>query len=158
MAASEASVPPSVGSVPHQGSGSSGPCVHSSSGGSRHPINTLKKWLTNPVRKLSSDSGGRAGKVDKQMCWSDRRQPLSLLSHSETQLRPLVSSDNYTILTSGDTVRLQDRQTRFIYTSYVSKHILDCCLLCPAGYLTLLQGRVTHRAFTPARLHTGSQT
>lgn len=126
VAGSDGTIPPSVGSVPHQGSGSSSPCSHSSSGGSRHPVSALKKWLTNPVRKLSSDARGGVGKVEKQMCRSDRRQPPSLLSHSETQPRPLEPPDNYTILPSGDTVRLKDRQT-FI-NIYIYKHILCCCL------------------------------
>ncbi|XP_036955727.1 rho guanine nucleotide exchange factor 25 isoform X1 [Acanthopagrus latus] len=100
----DGSIPPSAGSVPHQASGSSSPCSHSSSGGSRHPVSALKKWLTNPVRKLSSDGRGGAGKVEKQMCRSDRRQPPSLLSHSETQPRPLELHANYTILPPGDTM------------------------------------------------------
>ncbi|XP_042359789.1 rho guanine nucleotide exchange factor 25 [Plectropomus leopardus] len=98
------SITPSVGPVPHQASGSSSPCSHSSSGGSRHPVSALKKWLTNPVRKLSTDARGGAGKVEKQMCRSDGRQPPSLLSHSETQPRPLEPHDSYTILPCGDTV------------------------------------------------------
>ncbi|XP_019127735.2 rho guanine nucleotide exchange factor 25 isoform X3 [Larimichthys crocea] len=103
VAGSDGSIPPSVGSMPHQASGSSSPCSHSLSG-SRHPVSALKKWLTNPVRKMSSDARGGAGKAEKQMCRSDGRQPPSLLSHSESQLRPLVQHDNYTILPSGDTV------------------------------------------------------
>ncbi|XP_071350536.1 rho guanine nucleotide exchange factor 25 [Trachinotus anak] len=104
MAGSDGSITPSVGSVPHQASGSSSPCSHSSSGGSRHPVSALKKWLTNPVRKLSSDARGGAGKVEKQMCRSDGRQPPLLLSHSEAQQRPLEPHGNYNILPSGDTV------------------------------------------------------
>ncbi|KAK9529116.1 hypothetical protein VZT92_013231 [Zoarces viviparus] len=104
VAGSTGSITPSVGPVPHQASGSSSPCSHSSSGGSRHPVSTLKKWLTNPVRKPSSDTRGGTGKVEKQMCRSDRRQPPSLLSHSESQPRPLEPYDNNSILPSGDTV------------------------------------------------------
>uniref|UniRef100_A0A3Q1H4G0 Rho guanine nucleotide exchange factor 25 n=1 Tax=Anabas testudineus TaxID=64144 RepID=A0A3Q1H4G0_ANATE len=88
VAGSDGSITPSVGSVPHQASGSSSPCSHSSSGGSRHPVSTLKKWLTNPVRKLSSDARGGAGKLEKQMRRSDRRQPRSLLPQSEDQPGP----------------------------------------------------------------------
>uniref|UniRef100_A0A3Q0QPU5 Rho guanine nucleotide exchange factor 25 n=1 Tax=Amphilophus citrinellus TaxID=61819 RepID=A0A3Q0QPU5_AMPCI len=66
VAGSNGSITPSVGSVPHQASGSSSPCSHSSSGGSRHPVSTLKKWLTNPVRKLSSDARSGVGKGEKQ--------------------------------------------------------------------------------------------
>ncbi len=114
MAGSDGSIPPSAGSVPHQASGSSSPCSHSSSGGSRHPVSALKKWLTNPVRKLSSDARGGTGKAEKQMNRSDGRQPPSLLSHSETQPRPLEPHESYTILPAGDTVRLKDRHTGYI--------------------------------------------
>lgn len=110
MAGKDSSIPPSVGSAPHQASGSSSPCSHSSSGGSRHPVSALKKWLTNPVRKLSSDARGGVGKVEKQMCRLDGRQAPLLLSHTKTQLGPLEPHDNYTILPYGDTVRLADRQ------------------------------------------------
>ncbi|XP_044203979.1 rho guanine nucleotide exchange factor 25 isoform X3 [Thunnus albacares] len=101
-AGSDGSITPSVGSVPHQASGNSSPCSHTSSGGSRHPVSALKKWLTNPVRKLSSDARGGAGKAEKQMCRSDGRQPPSLLSHGEAQPRSLEQHDNYTILPSED--------------------------------------------------------
>ncbi|XP_008294320.1 rho guanine nucleotide exchange factor 25 isoform X2 [Stegastes partitus] len=103
VAGSDGSITPSAGSVPHQASGSSSPCSHSSSGGARHPVSALKKWLTNPVRKLSSDARSGAGKAEKQMFRSDGRQPPSLRSHSEAQQRPLEMHDNYTILRSGDT-------------------------------------------------------
>ncbi|XP_029357658.1 rho guanine nucleotide exchange factor 25 isoform X2 [Echeneis naucrates] len=104
MAGSDGSITPSVGSVPHQASGSSSPCSHSSSGGSRHPVSALKKWLTNPIRKLSIDArGGVAGKVERQMCRSDGKQPPLLLSHSETE-RPLEPHGNNSVLPSGDTV------------------------------------------------------
>ncbi|XP_026206038.1 rho guanine nucleotide exchange factor 25 [Anabas testudineus] len=101
VAGSDGSITPSVGSVPHQASGSSSPCSHSSSGGSRHPVSTLKKWLTNPVRKLSSDARGGAGKLEKQMRRSDRRQPRSLLPQSEDQPGPEEPHDDYNILPCG---------------------------------------------------------
>lgn len=161
MAGTDGSIPPSVGSVTHQGSGSSSPCSQSSSGGSRHPVSALKKWLTNPVRKLSSDARGGVGKVEKQMCRSDRTQPPSLLSHNESQPRPLeppdcrvISSghDNYTILPSGDTVRPKnrqtDRQTIFIPPTF---YIVVCdgvcvCVLYQCGHLSdLLLGRDTQK-------------
>ncbi|XP_034547613.1 rho guanine nucleotide exchange factor 25 isoform X2 [Notolabrus celidotus] len=100
----DGSIPPSVGSVPRQASGSSSPCSHSSSGGSRHPVSALKKWLTNPVRKLSSDARGGVGKMEKQMCRLDGRQAPLLLSHTQTQLGPLEPHDRGTILPCGDTV------------------------------------------------------
>ncbi|XP_072238378.1 rho guanine nucleotide exchange factor 25 [Leuresthes tenuis] len=103
VAGSEGSIAPSVGSVPHQASGSTSPCSHSSSGGSRHPVSALKKWLTNPVRKLSSDVRSGAGKAEKQMFRSDGRQPPLLHSHSETQQSALEMHDNQTIVSSGNT-------------------------------------------------------
>ncbi|XP_051271762.1 rho guanine nucleotide exchange factor 25 isoform X2 [Dicentrarchus labrax] len=134
VAGSDGSIPPSVGPVPHQASGSSSPCSHSS-GGSRHPVSALKKWLTNPVRKLSSDGRGGAGKVEKQMCRSDVRQPPSLLSHSETLPRPLQPHDNYTILPSGDTVS----KDGLLSPAVPSPTQLPC-----QGHLSdLLQGRDT---------------
>lgn len=101
---SDGSTAPSVSSGAHQASRSSSPCSHSSSGGSRHPVSALKKWLTMPVCKLSSDARGGAGKVEKQMCRSVRRHSPSFLSHSEAQLRPLEPKDSYTIFPSGDKV------------------------------------------------------
>ncbi|XP_060749421.1 rho guanine nucleotide exchange factor 25 isoform X1 [Tachysurus vachellii] len=53
-AGSEGSISTSVTSLPPQASGSSAP----NSPGSRHSVSTLKKWLTNPVRKLSVGSVG----------------------------------------------------------------------------------------------------
>ncbi|XP_069372904.1 rho guanine nucleotide exchange factor 25 isoform X5 [Paralichthys olivaceus] len=104
VAGSDGSITPSAGPVPHHASGNSSPCSHSSSGGSRHPVSALKKWLTNPVRKLSSDARGGAGKSDKQMCKADGKQPPLLLSHNVAQLRPLEPHTNYSILPSGDTM------------------------------------------------------
>ncbi|XP_040048843.1 rho guanine nucleotide exchange factor 25 isoform X2 [Gasterosteus aculeatus] len=53
-AGSEGSISTSVASLPPQASGSSAP----SSPGSRRSVSTLKKWLTNPVRKLSVGAKG----------------------------------------------------------------------------------------------------
>ncbi|XP_029906976.1 rho guanine nucleotide exchange factor 25 isoform X2 [Myripristis murdjan] len=101
VAGSEGSITPSVGSAPHQASGNSSPCSHSPSGGSRHPVSALKKWLTNPVRKLSSDARGGGVKSEKQMCRIDGRQPPSLISHgSQAQGK---TQDIQTILPFSDT-------------------------------------------------------
>uniref|UniRef100_A0A7N8X939 Rho guanine nucleotide exchange factor 25 n=1 Tax=Mastacembelus armatus TaxID=205130 RepID=A0A7N8X939_9TELE len=119
---SDGSIAPSVGSVSHQASGSSSPCSHSSSGGSQHPVSALKKWLTNPVRKLSADARGGAGKAEKQMCRSGRRLSPLLLPHAEAQ--PLEPHDNYTILPFGDTVRLFRQTHTQIYIFMQTKHTL----------------------------------
>ncbi|KAJ8358713.1 hypothetical protein SKAU_G00152380 [Synaphobranchus kaupii] len=67
---SEGSIATSVGSLPPQASGSSAP----SSPGSRRSVSTLKKWLTNPVRKLSSAGGGGA-KGERQVRRLDGEAP-----------------------------------------------------------------------------------
>ncbi|XP_068170697.1 rho guanine nucleotide exchange factor 25 [Antennarius striatus] len=103
VAGTDGSIPPSASSVPHQASGTSSPCSHSSSGGPRHPVSALKKWLSNPVRKLSSDSRAGVAKVEKQMCMPEKRQLPLLASHCEPRPRPLEPQDNYTILASADT-------------------------------------------------------
>nr|XP_015815236.2 rho guanine nucleotide exchange factor 25 isoform X2 [Nothobranchius furzeri] len=88
-AGSEGSTTPSMGSMPHQASGSTSPCSHSSSGGSRHPVSALKKWLTNPVRKLSSDPRGGAAKAEKQMFTSDEKEAPSSPPNSGVQQKSL---------------------------------------------------------------------
>lgn len=103
VAGSDGSIGPSAGSVPHQPSASSSPCSHSPPGAPRHPVSTLKKWLTNPVRKLSIDARGGTGKAEKQMSRSDERQPPLLVSHSEAQQTPAEPHNSHTILSSGDT-------------------------------------------------------
>ncbi|XP_029947018.1 rho guanine nucleotide exchange factor 25 isoform X2 [Salarias fasciatus] len=103
VAGSDGSIGPSAGPAPHQPSGSSSPCSHSPSGGPPHPVSTLKKWLTNPVRKLSADARGATGKTEKQMSRSDGRQPPLLVSHNEAQQKPAEPQNSNTILPSGDT-------------------------------------------------------
>ncbi|KAG7477464.1 hypothetical protein MATL_G00069850 [Megalops atlanticus] len=71
-AGSEGSIATSVASLPPQASGSSAP----SSPGSRHSVSTLKKWLTNPVRKLSA-GGGAGGKSERQVRRLDGKPPPS---------------------------------------------------------------------------------
>ncbi|XP_028654492.1 rho guanine nucleotide exchange factor 25 isoform X1 [Erpetoichthys calabaricus] len=60
VAGSDGSISTSVASIQPQPSSSSAP----SSPGSRRSVSTLKKWLTNPVRKLSV---GSAAKVERQV-------------------------------------------------------------------------------------------
>ncbi|XP_033857150.3 rho guanine nucleotide exchange factor 25 isoform X3 [Acipenser ruthenus] len=60
VAGSDGSISTSVASIQPQPSSSSAP----SSPSSRHSVSTLKKWLTNPVRKLST---GGAAKVERQV-------------------------------------------------------------------------------------------
>lgn len=171
MPCSDGSITPSVGPVPHQASGSSSPCSHTSSGGSRHPVSALKKWLTNPVRKLSSDARGGAGKVEKQMYRSDGRQPPSLCSHGEAQPRPLEQHNNYTILPTGDQDMVRPRDFNLMYTFNLSEETLfmlvcDALLLkqlhrcgktvCRGQHLLLLHSplvRATHLTSCQAETH-----
>ncbi|CAK6951441.1 rho guanine nucleotide exchange factor 25 isoform X2 [Scomber scombrus] len=76
-AGSEGSISTSVASLPPQASGSSAP----SSPGSRRSVSTLKKWLTNPVRKLSS---GATAKGERQVRKLEGKPP-PLPSHSHSQ-------------------------------------------------------------------------
>uniref|UniRef100_A0A8C7X9C8 Rho guanine nucleotide exchange factor 25 n=1 Tax=Oryzias sinensis TaxID=183150 RepID=A0A8C7X9C8_9TELE len=115
VADSDGSVSPSVASLPQQASGSTSPCSHSSFSGTRHPVSTLKKWLSNPVRKLSSGARTEADKVDKQIFRSEEKQPPVLFSHSETRQSSLKTHDNQSSLTSGNMVRFQDGQRSYIY-------------------------------------------
>ncbi|TNM87101.1 hypothetical protein fugu_007331 [Takifugu bimaculatus] len=74
---SEGSISTSVVSLPPQASGSSAP----SSPGSKRSVSTLKKWLTNPVRKLSA---GATAKGERQSRKPDGKPP-PLPSHSHSQ-------------------------------------------------------------------------
>ncbi|KAM6929483.1 rho guanine nucleotide exchange factor 25 isoform 1-T1 [Lycodopsis pacificus] len=76
-AGSEGSISTSVASLPPQASGSSAP----SSPGSRRSVSTLKKWLTNPVRKLSV---GASAKGERQVRKLEGKPP-PLPSHSHSQ-------------------------------------------------------------------------
>ncbi|XP_060930739.1 rho guanine nucleotide exchange factor 25 [Limanda limanda] len=90
-AGSEGSISTSVASLPPQASGSSAP----SSPGSRRSVSTLKKWLTNPVRKLSA---GATAKGERQVRKLEGKSP-SLPSQSHSQeLGPPRPDETLTIL------------------------------------------------------------
>ncbi|XP_041654799.1 rho guanine nucleotide exchange factor 25 isoform X3 [Cheilinus undulatus] len=91
-AGSEGSISTSVASLPPQASGSSAP----SSPGSRRSVSTLKKWLTNPVRKLSA---GATAKGERQVRKLDGKPP-PLQSHSNSLDlgSPPRPDDTFTIL------------------------------------------------------------
>ncbi|XP_061746194.1 rho guanine nucleotide exchange factor 25 isoform X2 [Nerophis ophidion] len=89
---SVATIDGTINPAARQPSGSSSP----GSGGSRRPVSALKKWLTSPVRKLSSDAGGGAGRAGKH--W-----PPSLLFHSRAHSLD-VHDDDCTVLPSADMV------------------------------------------------------
>nr|XP_061802702.1 rho guanine nucleotide exchange factor 25-like [Nerophis lumbriciformis] len=76
-AGSEGSISTSVASLPPLASSSSAP----SSPGSKRSVSTLKKWLTNPVRKLSA---GATAKGERQIRKLEGKPP-PLPSHSQSQ-------------------------------------------------------------------------
>ncbi|XP_077458785.1 rho guanine nucleotide exchange factor 25 isoform X1 [Stigmatopora argus] len=89
VATVDGSLNPAPCSAPQRASGSSSP----GSGRPRHPVGTLKKWLTSPVRKLS-----RVEKQTGNLDGGRRPSPLS-------QPRPLDQRDSdNTILPSPDGV------------------------------------------------------
>ncbi|KAM9856245.1 rho guanine nucleotide exchange factor 25 isoform 2-T2 [Aulostomus maculatus] len=92
-AGSEGSISTSVASLPPQASGSSAP----SSPGSKRSVSTLKKWLTNPVRKLSA---GATAKGEHQIRKLEGKPPPPLPSHSHSQDlgSPLRPDEPLTIL------------------------------------------------------------
>ncbi|XP_028308359.1 rho guanine nucleotide exchange factor 25 isoform X2 [Gouania willdenowi] len=88
-AGSEGSISTSVVSLPPQASGSSAP----SSPGSRRSVSTLKKWLTNPVRKLSV---GSATKAERQVRKIDGKPPTS--SQNQDLASPPRPDETFTVL------------------------------------------------------------
>uniref|UniRef100_A0A7N8X3I7 Rho guanine nucleotide exchange factor 25 n=1 Tax=Mastacembelus armatus TaxID=205130 RepID=A0A7N8X3I7_9TELE len=77
------SISTSVASLPPQASGSSAP----SSPGSRRSVSTLKKWLTNPVRKLSVGATAKGERQVRKL--EGKPQPLPSHSHSQELGGPL---------------------------------------------------------------------
>ncbi|XP_010746117.3 rho guanine nucleotide exchange factor 25 isoform X2 [Larimichthys crocea] len=91
-AGSEGSISTSVASLPPQASGSSAP----SSPGSRRSVSTLKKWLTNPVRKLSAGATAKGERQVRKL--EGKPAPLPSHSHSQDLGSPLRPDDTFTIL------------------------------------------------------------
>ncbi|TKS77586.1 Rho guanine nucleotide exchange factor 25 [Collichthys lucidus] len=87
-AGSEGSISTSVASLPPQASGSSAP----SSPGSRRSVSTLKKWLTNPVRKLSAGATAKGERQVRKL--EGKPAPLP----SQDLGSPLRPDDTFTIL------------------------------------------------------------
>ncbi|TNN56927.1 Rho guanine nucleotide exchange factor 25 [Liparis tanakae] len=82
----------SVASLPPQASGSSAP----SSPGSRRSVSTLKKWLTNPVRKLSVGATAKGERQVRKL--EGKPPPLPSHGHSQDLGSPLRSEDTFIIL------------------------------------------------------------
>lgn len=92
-AGSEGSISTSVASLPPQTSGSSAP----NSPGSRRSVSTLKKWLTNPVRKLSVGAAG-AGKGERQVRRLEGKPPPPPTRSSQELGNPQTTEEEFTIL------------------------------------------------------------
>ncbi|KAJ8265503.1 hypothetical protein COCON_G00146020 [Conger conger] len=94
---SEGSISTSVASLPPQASGSSAP----SSPSSRRSVSTLKKWLTNPVRKLSSaGAAGGGAKGERQVRRLEGKPPPAQKSQDLGPSRALEGG--FTILPTAD--------------------------------------------------------
>ncbi|KAK1899270.1 Kalirin, partial [Dissostichus eleginoides] len=91
-AGSEGSISTSVASLPPQASGSSAP----SSPGSRRSVSTLKKWLTNPVRKLSVGATAKGERQVRKL--EGKPPPPPSQSHSLDLGSPPRHDDTFTIL------------------------------------------------------------
>ncbi|XP_042347737.1 rho guanine nucleotide exchange factor 25 isoform X3 [Plectropomus leopardus] len=91
-AGSEGSISTSVASLPPQASGSSAP----SSPGSRRSVSTLKKWLTNPVRKLSVGATAKGERQVRKL--EGKPPPLPSHSHSLDLGSPPRLDETFTIL------------------------------------------------------------
>ncbi|XP_037629959.1 rho guanine nucleotide exchange factor 25 isoform X1 [Sebastes umbrosus] len=91
-AGSDGSISTSVASLPPLASGSSAP----SSPGSRRSVSTLKKWLTNPVRKLSVGATAKGERQVRKL--EGKPPPLSSQSQSLDLGSPPRNDDTFTIL------------------------------------------------------------
>nr|XP_009295232.1 rho guanine nucleotide exchange factor 25 isoform X1 [Danio rerio] len=96
-AGSEGSISTSVASLPPQASGSSAP----NSPGSRRSVSTLKKWLTNPVRKLSAGAAGSA-KGERQVRRLEGKPPPPPTRSSQELGSPQSTEEQFTILPGID--------------------------------------------------------
>lgn len=109
-AGSEGSISTSVVSLPPQASGSSAP----SSPGSRRSVSTLKKWLTNPVRKLSAGATAKGERQVRKL--EGKPPPLASHSHSQDLGSPPRSDDMLTILPVTHRELVRDDFTCIIMT------------------------------------------
>uniref|UniRef100_A0A8C2X380 Rho guanine nucleotide exchange factor 25 n=1 Tax=Cyclopterus lumpus TaxID=8103 RepID=A0A8C2X380_CYCLU len=125
-AGSEGSISTSVASLPPQASGSSAP----SSPGSRRSVSTLKKWLTNPVRKLSV--GGTAKGERQVRKLEGKLPPLPSHSHSQDLGSPPRSDDTFIILP------VTHRELELIETE---KHYVVDLGLIVEGYMATMHSK-----------------
>ncbi|KAA0707178.1 Triple functional domain protein [Triplophysa tibetana] len=139
-AGSEGSISTSVASLPPQTSGSSAP----NSPGSRRSVSTLKKWLTNPVRKLSIGAAGPA-KGERQVRRLDGKPPPPPTRSSQELGNPQTTEDEFTILPIID--REQDWRDGLAAPSNYDPGILQSHSYesdSPQGFTTLGQTQINH--------------
>uniref|UniRef100_A0A8C7D6P1 Rho guanine nucleotide exchange factor 25 n=1 Tax=Oncorhynchus kisutch TaxID=8019 RepID=A0A8C7D6P1_ONCKI len=125
VAGSEGSITPSVGSMANQASGISSPCSPSSPGESRHSVSALKKWLTNPVRKLSVGGGGgvKGGggcKEDRQVHRLDGKHPSPLLPNGQPTHLSLSLALRYVLTELIETEKLYVDDLGLIVEGYMA--------------------------------------
>ncbi|XP_056589265.1 rho guanine nucleotide exchange factor 25 isoform X1 [Triplophysa dalaica] len=139
-AGSEGSISTSVASLPPQTSGSSAP----NSPGSRRSVSTLKKWLTNPVRKLSVGAAG-AAKGERQVRRLDGKPPPPPTRSSQELGNPQTTEDEFTILPIID--REQEWRDGLPAPSNYDPGILQSHSYesdSPQGFTTLGQTQINH--------------
>uniref|UniRef100_A0A672YET5 Rho guanine nucleotide exchange factor 25 n=1 Tax=Sphaeramia orbicularis TaxID=375764 RepID=A0A672YET5_9TELE len=135
-AGSEGSISTSVASLPPQASSSSAP----SSPGSRRSVSTLKKWLTNPVRKLSVGATAKGERQVRKL--EGKPPPLPSHSHSQDLGSPPRPDETLTILpiTHRELVRCKNVYENVFFPSHigcldlyglkwVAKTYVFCCVL-----------------------------
>uniref|UniRef100_A0A665X7B6 Rho guanine nucleotide exchange factor 25 n=1 Tax=Echeneis naucrates TaxID=173247 RepID=A0A665X7B6_ECHNA len=122
----EGSISTSVASLPPQASGSSAP----SSPGSRRSVSTLKKWLTNPVRKLSAGATAKGERQVRKLEGKPQPPPSHSLSQDQGSL--LRPDENLTILP------VTHRELELIETE---KHYVGDLAFIVEGYMATMSSK-----------------
>uniref|UniRef100_A0A8C7Z8L2 Rho guanine nucleotide exchange factor 25 n=1 Tax=Oryzias sinensis TaxID=183150 RepID=A0A8C7Z8L2_9TELE len=128
-AGSEGSISTSVVSLPPQPSGSSAP----SSPSSRRSVSTLKKWLTNPVRKLSVGSAGKAERQVRKL--EGKPPPLPSLSQSLDLNSPPRLDETLTVLPVTHTELVRRRYVFLFYGSAFIRIKITCTVVLLYRYV-----------------------
>uniref|UniRef100_A0A3Q1CUG6 Rho guanine nucleotide exchange factor 25 n=1 Tax=Amphiprion ocellaris TaxID=80972 RepID=A0A3Q1CUG6_AMPOC len=136
-AGSEGSISTSVASLPPQASGSSAP----SSPGSRRSVSTLKKWLTNPVRKLSAGSTAKGERQVRKL--EGKPPPLPSHSHSQDLGSPPRSEDTLTILITLTLIFPHFCLYRYVLKELIEteKHYVADLGLIVEGYMATMNSK-----------------
>uniref|UniRef100_A0A8C2EFF9 Rho guanine nucleotide exchange factor 25 n=1 Tax=Cyprinus carpio TaxID=7962 RepID=A0A8C2EFF9_CYPCA len=136
-AGSEGSISTSVASLPPQASGSSAP----NSPGSRRSVSTLKKWLTNPVRKLSAGATGTA-KGERQVRRMEGKPPPPRTRSSQDLGSP-QTEEQFTILPDIDKDLLTSFFCRYVLNELIEteKMYVDDLGLIVEGYMATMNAK-----------------